>query len=181
MKIEKSILKLSALLFVLIFSGCDSDQFSEKMIPNVIATMDDGQKIIRALEEYKTSNGKYPEQLDSLIPTYIKAIPKTQTPDKNFSYYTGETNSYSLHFSLYSSGLIFPRAATWFEHRPNYVHENSGKVKVHFVANGWAYKTYSRHEVGEGGRVPDRQVYNWDHIVEWCRTNNIECYIPQTK
>ena len=143
--------------------------------------MDEGGKIILALEEYKESNGRYPEKLESLIPTHMGVIPGTQTPDENFSYYTGETNSYSLHFGLYGSGVIFPRSATWFEYRPNYVHENSGKVKVHFVANGWAYITYSRHEVGEAGRVPDRQVYNWDHVVEWCRTNNIECYIPQTK
>ncbi len=180
MKIEKSIVTLfGTVLLTLFFCGCASTQFSKKMIPGIVATIEKGQEITSALEEYKNSNGRYPEQLESLIPTYLKVIPEAYTSDKTFSYYNvPEINEYYLHFSLYRSVIIFPKAVTWFTYSPDSVPKSSGTRKVHFVINGWEYVTLSRYEVGQGGRVPDSHVYDWDHIIEWCRINGIECYIP---
>ena len=40
-------------------------------------TVSSGNRIINALEDYYSSNGKYPEKLECLVPIYIKKIPRT--------------------------------------------------------------------------------------------------------
>lgn len=58
------------------FYDCDKidfDAYNESEMRTVSA----GNRIVNALEDYCSSNGKYPNKLEELVPIYIKKIPKT--------------------------------------------------------------------------------------------------------
>ena len=50
------------------------------------------ERIINACEEFHAANGRYPQTLDELVPSYLKSIPRAKyclSPmDSKFSYYS---------------------------------------------------------------------------------------------
>ncbi len=59
--------------------------------------------IIKALEQYHTDKGAYPESLEELVPYYITSIP-TQVNDESI-FYTKSGESYSLAFHYIGPGM----------------------------------------------------------------------------
>ena len=45
---------------------------------NGSATQENADSVIAALEQYKTSHGRYPESLERLVPEYFPSVPKTR-------------------------------------------------------------------------------------------------------
>jgi hypothetical protein len=51
-----------------------------------------GNTIVDALEKYRADKGKYPEQLELLVPDYLSKIPKHRVSTKKWEYRGGGEN-----------------------------------------------------------------------------------------
>ena len=60
--------------------------------------------IIAAAENYKASNGQYPNSMSELVPRFIPEIPKTARID-GFHYYAGRTD-HRLSYMYFPPGVV---------------------------------------------------------------------------
>lgn len=67
-------------LIIVLISSCNSKEQNDK-------TDKIANQIINLLEDYKKNTGRYPEDLENLVPEYIKEIPKTSLRNRNNSFY----------------------------------------------------------------------------------------------
>jgi len=61
------------------------------------------EPIIKALDQYKTDHGTYPEKLDELVPGYLPTKPSV-TEELEYSY-SGHGDTYSFSFHYRGPGL----------------------------------------------------------------------------
>lgn len=54
--------------------------------------MEQGDRIVAALRDYKKLHGKLPESLDSLVPTYLSEIPPPVVGNRRWEYWGGATD-----------------------------------------------------------------------------------------
>jgi hypothetical protein len=85
-----------------------------------VAASSEGDRIVRALSQYRAKNGGYPERLDELIPGYIDAIPYTgMIGYPSFRYIEGHNDleskpgEYELRIDCTSGGINFDRFIYW--------------------------------------------------------------------
>ena len=63
------------------------------------ANRERGVEIVEALDRYKQDNGRFPEELGVLVPTYLVEVPET-TRGESFDYEPDELEGYYLCFYL---------------------------------------------------------------------------------
>jgi hypothetical protein len=59
-----------------------------------------GDIVVAALERYKRDQGKYPKNLDILVPAYLVGTPKTGYDDQQFLYRADQPYAGSYHLSV---------------------------------------------------------------------------------
>ena len=102
--------KLKHILIISVFfilNGCMFFEFMQEP-PGKGATANEWYKksepIIKALENYKATNKKYPISLQNLIPAYTTSEVKKEINKGGFEYQR-ENNSYALTFTYYRPGV----------------------------------------------------------------------------
>lgn len=80
------------------FWGTAIDLYQEtRFIPtNVAATQNDGNIVIAALDAYYAMHGRYPDNLDTLVPDHIESIPPVSCGDRAWRYRTRAGQSFTL-------------------------------------------------------------------------------------
>jgi hypothetical protein len=101
-------MKLRLLLCIccaLLVGGCTPDKTS------VVNDQSAGDKIVAALEGYKTDRGHYPDHLDELVPKYISAIKPPGYGQKKWDYnHLATPDSFGLYMwgrKAYQDGYLY--------------------------------------------------------------------------
>lgn len=163
-KIMKQI--FGTLLLILIFFGCSREIISVQDTALYLPSIEKGNQIIASLETYFKKNGRYPKNLNKLVPDYLSKIPEAGNFGNTFYYSDFRSSAerlgkefngpegFRLTFSLEKPSFLDlgARARSVFVYRTNEQY-GSEKEEVHFKSGKWAYVTQFRHKVGEGGRV----------------------------
>ncbi len=156
----------STLLLIPILFGCSRENISVQDTAQYLPSIEKGNQIIASLDTYFEQNGRYPKNLNKLVPDFISKIPKAGIYGNDFYYWDFRSGveglgkefngpeGFSLTFSLNKPSFfdLGARARTVFVYRTDEQY-GSEKEEVHFKSGKWAYVTQSRHKVGEGGRV----------------------------
>jgi hypothetical protein len=67
----------------------------------VRASQQAGDEIIKGLAAYHADKGKYPNEIDELVPKYLIAIPRPRAGDKKWRYRTtGDDAGFELSFAF---------------------------------------------------------------------------------
>lgn len=73
-------------------------------------TIKNGNLIIEALKKHEIEVGKYPDNLESLIPKYLSIIPRTEiccTPAFNYQNHGSTGFHISVHYGLWFNALVY--------------------------------------------------------------------------
>ena len=87
---------------------------------SVIFIKEKAQVIIEALNNYKSKNNEYPEDLSQLTPEYLETIPNSMMGwfDEPFEYYKRKDESFDITFPGYGGGYYITEAYSngkWIE------------------------------------------------------------------
>ncbi len=91
-------------LFLVLLASCDNWSDTQ-----VAETKRRGDIVCRAIEAYRTRNGKVPSDLKELQPDFLREIPQPTVGKKSWTYATYQSNhSYNLEVAIrrYSEPLL---------------------------------------------------------------------------
>ena len=110
-------LSLVIMLFLFTETGVAHNIWTSRINQSIEA----GDQIISALENYETVNQRYPAELRELVPVYLTTLPRTSLPEPaDIFFYRTEPGSFRLWFPI------------------------NRKMKWEYQSEGWQLRRYQR-------------------------------------
>ncbi len=109
---------------VLVFMVADlgSESFKRKHKANFAP-------LFAGLEQYRNTIGRYPDELDDLVPEYVTSIPECPVPSGIYtpeSSYRWDATSYGIKCEV--GGFIFPFYGIYVSEKATWIYNDSGSV-----------------------------------------------------
>ena len=145
-------MKLQFLLSILLSLVMTDFSHSQPADETILRAIEEGNKLISALEEFNNENGNYPEELEALVPSFLSDIPETglraddgftysRVPDELASDYI---YGYRLVFFVSNTSFLGDRTAEIYLYQPSKEYPSNEAEKTIEIIDGWAHQEINR-------------------------------------
>lgn len=158
MKVFELMFLLSALISLSV--ECKSVPLEKSDAHEFDISINAGNKVIEALEEFESDNLRYPDKLEELVPKYLTTIPlseegvsieyskfswplsnqKDELPGCSLAFQEGKVSALNSFFEYLG------KKRNYFIYMDVPIYRSTDKQKLHYVYRGWAYVTYAGGE-----------------------------------
>ena len=114
----------------LLFSCQNQGETREEKIESDFKNQDAAEPILIALEEHNSNHGRYPDNLNDLIPIFLSEVPKTIN-GKEFEYSLDKVDRYMFCFNRYEpnlSGCCYYRYLETWDCTPGHTENNTFEI-----------------------------------------------------